>query len=210
MSGADTDKSKTLSEDDLYNLERQTLINLIQSQKTEWDSCYVVKWKKVEKLMDNFEQGLHKNDANFVPLTPISFLERVKDVYPDYEAIIYKERKYTWKQIYNRCIRFASALSKVGVGKGDVVSIMATNTPETFEAHYSVPMTGGVLNTINTRLDTRTVAYILDHSDCKVFIVDRQFHDVAIEALAKVKREITVIDIDDQQANLGELPLLEN
>ena len=156
--------------------------------------------------MDNFEQGLHKNDANFVPLTPISFLERVKDVYPDYEAIIYKERKYTWKQIYNRCIRFASALSKVGVGKGDVVSIMATNTPETFEAHYSVPMTGGVLNTINTRLDIRTVAYILDHSDCKVFIVDRQFHNVAIEALAKVEREITVIDIDDQQANLGELP----
>ena len=67
--------------------------------------------------MDNFEQGLHKNDSNFVPLTPISFLERVKDVYPDYEAIIYKERKYTWKQIYNRCIRFASALSKVGVVK---------------------------------------------------------------------------------------------
>ena len=116
--------------------------------------------------MNNFEQGMHKNDANFVPLTPISFLDRIKDVYPDYEAIVYKERKYSWRQVYDRCTRFASALTKVGIGKGDVVSIMAANTPELFEAHYSVPMTGGVVNTINTRLDTRTVAYILDHSDC--------------------------------------------
>ena len=156
--------------------------------------------------MNNFEQGMHKNDANFVPLTPISFLDRIKDVYPDYEAIVYKERKYSWKQVYDRCTRFASALTKVGIGKGDVVSIMAANTPELFEAHYSVPMTGGVVNTINTRLDTRTVAYILDHSDCKVFIVDRQFHNVAIDAIAQVKREIIVIDIDDKQADLGDIP----
>ncbi len=156
--------------------------------------------------MNNFEQGMHKNDANFVPLTPISFLDRIKDVYPDYEAIVYKERKYSWRQVYDRCTRFASALTKVGIGKGDVVSIMAANTPELFEAHYSVPMTGGVVNTINTRLDTRTVAYILDHSDCKVFIVDRQFHNVAIDAIAQVNREIIVIDIDDKQAGLGDIP----
>ena len=155
--------------------------------------------------MNNFEQGMHKNDANFVPLTPISFLDRIKDVYPDYEAIVYKERKYSWRQVYDRCTRFASALTKVGIGKGDVVSIMAANTPELFEAHYSVPMTGGVVNTINTRLDTRTVAYILDHSDCKVFIVDRQFHNVAIDAIAQVNREIIVIDIDDKQAGLGDM-----
>ncbi len=155
--------------------------------------------------MNNFEQGMHKNDANFVPLTPISFLDRIKDVYPDYEAIVYKERKYSWRQVYDRCTRFASALTKVGIGKGDVVSIMAANTPELFEAHYSVPMTGGVVNTINTRLDTRTVAYILDHSDCKVFIVDRQFHNVAIDAIAQVNREIIVIDIDDKQAGLGDI-----
>ena len=136
--------------------------------------------------MNNFEQGMHKNDANFVPLTPISFLDRIKDVYPDYEAIVYKERKYSWREVYDRCTRFASALTKVGIGKGDVVSIMAANTPELFEAHYSVPMTGGVVNTINTRLDTRTVAYILDDCDCKVFIVDRQFHNVAIDAIAQV------------------------
>ncbi len=156
--------------------------------------------------MSNFEQGMHKNGANFVPLTPISFLDRIKDVYPDYEAIVYKERKYSWRQVYDRCTRFASALTKVGIGKGDVVSIMAANTPELFEAHYSVPMTGGVVNTINTRLDTRTVAYILDHSDCKVFIVDRQFYNVAIDAIAQVNREIIVIDIDDKQAGLGDIP----
>ena len=158
--------------------------------------------------MNNFEQGMHKNDANFVPLTPISFLDRIKDVYPDYEAIVYKERKYSWREVYDRCTRFASALTKVGIGKGDVVSIMAANTPELFEAHYSVPMTGGVVNTINTRLDTRTVAYILDHSDCKVFIVDRQFHNVAIDAIAQVKRKIIVIDIDDKQAGLGDIPAI--
>ena len=158
--------------------------------------------------MSNFEQGMHKNDANFVPLTPISFLDRIKDVYPDYEALVYKDRKYSWRQVYDRCTRFASALTKVGIGKGDVVSIMAANTPEMFEAHYSVPMTGGVVNTINTRLDTRTVAYILDHSDCKVFIVDRQFHNVVVEALAQVDREIMVIDIDDKQAGLGDIPAI--
>ncbi len=158
--------------------------------------------------MSNFEQGMHKNDANFVPLTPISFLDRIKDVYPDYEALVYKERKYSWKQVYDRCTRFASALTKVGIGKGDVVSIMAANTPEMFEAHYSVPMTGGVVNTINTRLDTRTVAYILDHSDCKVFIVDRQFHNVVVDALAQVDREIMVIDIDDKQAGLEDIPAI--
>ena len=156
--------------------------------------------------MNNFEQGMQRNDANFVPLTPLSFLDRIKDVYPDYEALIYQDRKYTWRQVYDRCLQFASALNKIGIGEGDVVSIMAANTPELFEAHYSVPMTGGVINTINTRLDVRTVAYILDHSDCKVFIVDRQFQKVASEALAQVDREITVIDIDDQHAGLGEIP----
>ena len=156
--------------------------------------------------MNNFEQGMQRNNANFVPLTPLSFLDRIKDVYPDYEALIYQDRKYTWKQVYDRCVHFASALNKIGIGEGDVVSIMAANTPELFEAHYSVPMTGGVINTINTRLDVRTVAYILDHSDCKVFIVDRQFQKVATEALAQVDREITVIDIDDQHAGLGEIP----
>ena len=158
--------------------------------------------------MNHFEQGMQKNDANFVPLTPLSFLDRIKDVYPQYEALIYGSRHYTWKQVYERCTRFASALTKIGVGEGDVVSVMAANTPELFEVHYSVPMTGGVVNTINTRLDVRTVAYILNHSDCKVFIVDRQFQPIAAEALLQVEREIVVIDIDDQQAGLGDIPAI--
>ena len=158
--------------------------------------------------MNHFEQGMQKNDANFVPLTPLSFLDRIKDVYPQYEALIYGSRHYTWKQVYERCTRFASALTKIGVGEGDVVSVMAANTPELFEVHYSVPMTGGVVNTINTRLDVRTVAYILNHSDCKVFIVDRQFQPIAAEALLQVERDVVVIDIDDQQAGLGDIPAI--
>ena len=86
--------------------------------------------------MSSFEQGMQKNAANFVPLSPLSFLDRVKDVYPKLKSIIYKERNYTWRQVYDRCTKFASALTKVGISKGDVVSIMAANTPEAFEAHY--------------------------------------------------------------------------
>ena len=152
--------------------------------------------------MNNYDLGMEQNKANYIPLTPLSFLDRIKDVYPDYEAIVYKKRKYNWKQVYDRCTQCASALTKIGIGEGDTVSIMAANTPEIFEAHYSIPMTGGVINTINTRLDAKTVGYILDHSDAKVLIVDRQFHDVAVNALEQVSRDIVVIDIDDQQAGL--------
>ena len=152
--------------------------------------------------MNNYDLGMEQNKANYIPLTPLSFLDRIKDVYPDYEAIVYKKRKYNWKQVYDRCTQFASALTKIGIGEGDTVSIMAANTPEIFEAHYSIPMTGGVINTINTRLDAKTVGYILDHSDAKVLIVDRQFHNVVVNALEQVNRDIIVIDIDDQQAGL--------
>ena len=126
--------------------------------------------------MNVYEKNLDKNKANFVPLTPLTFLKRAKDIYPNYEAIIYEDIKYSWSDVYKRCIKFASALSKIGIKKGDTVSFLAFNTPEIFEAHYSVPMTGGVLNTINIRLDAKTIAYILDHSNAKVLVVDRQLH----------------------------------
>ena len=128
--------------------------------------------------MSHYNTNLDKNEANYVPLTPLSFLERAKDIYPDYEALVYEDRKYTWSEIFKRVSKFASALEKIGIKEGDTVSVMAFNTPEIFEAHYSVPMTGAVLNTINTRLDAKTVAYILDHSEAKVLIVDRQLHSV--------------------------------
>jgi len=155
--------------------------------------------------MSDYDKNLEKNNANFVPLTPISFLERAKDIYPNYEALVYEDRKYTWTQIYKRCTKFASALEKIGVRKGDTVSFLAFNTPEIFEAHYSVPMTGGVLNTVNIRLDAKTIAYILNHSDAKVLVVDRQLHVEVKKALRAIKRKIIVIDINDKFADQSKL-----
>ena len=155
--------------------------------------------------MSHYETNLNKNDANFVPLTPISFLQRAKDIYPNYEAIVYEDRKYTWSEVYKRCIKFASALEKIGIQKGDTVSFLAFNTPEIFEAHYSVPMTGAVLNTINIRLDAKTIGYILEHSDAKVLVVDRQLHTEVKKALSAIKKKITIIDINDKYADQSKL-----
>ncbi len=152
--------------------------------------------------MNPYETNLDKNDANYVPLTPLSFLERAKDIYPNYEAVVYESRKYTWSEVYKRCIKFASALDKLGIKTGDTVSVLAFNTPEIFEAHYSIPMVGAVINAINTRLDSKTISYILNHSEAKVLIVDRQFHDVVKKALEEVNSKITIIDINDKDANL--------
>ena len=152
--------------------------------------------------MNNYNTNLDKNTANYIPLTPITFIERTKDIYPNYEAIIYGNRSYTWRQVYERSIMFASALEKNGIRPGDTVSIMAANTPELFEAHYFVPMTGAVLNTINTRLDAKTVSYILKHADTKILIVDRQFSNVVKKALETLNKKILIIDIVDNQADL--------
>ena len=161
--------------------------------------------------MSSYDKNLDKNEANFVPLSPLTFLERTKDIYPNYESVVYESRKYTWKDTYNRCVKFASALDKIGIKTGDTVSVMAFNTPEIFEAHYSIPMVGAVINAINTRLDPKTISYILNHSDAKVLIVDRQFHEVIAKALKDVKNKITIIDIEDKDIdtskfkNIGEL-----
>ena len=155
--------------------------------------------------MNPYETNLDKNKANFVPLTPLSFLNRAKDIYPDYEALVYEKRKYTWIEIYTRCVKFASALTKIGIKKGDTVSFLAFNTPEIFEAHYSVPMTGAILNTINVRLDAKTILYILEHSEAKVLVVDRQLHVEVKKALSSLKKKITVIDINDKYADQSKL-----
>jgi fatty-acyl-CoA synthase len=156
----------------------------------------------VNSKRNSYEMDLDKNATNFVPLSPLSFIERTKDVYPDYASVIYGDRTYTWLETYNRCLKFAAALEKHGIGLGDTVSIIAPNTPEIFEAHFAVPMTGAVLNAINTRLEADTIAYILDHGDAKVLIVDTQLSPTVKEALVKFKKEILVIDIEDPQANL--------
>src|SRR5258707_296006 len=138
-----------------------------------------------------------KTPANYAPLTPLQFIERSASVYPDRAALVHGERRQSWAETYARCRRLASALDKVGIGTGDTVAIMAPNIPEMYEAHFGVPMTGGVLNSLNTRLDASMLAFILDHSESKVLRVVREFHRVVTEALAPAKVQPLVVDIDD-------------
>ena len=125
-------------------------------------------------MSDIYNTNLDKNDANFTPLSPLSFLKRTAEVYPDKKSIIHGHREYTWQQTYERSCRLASALASKGIGMGDTVSILAFNTPEIYEAHFGVPMIGAVLNTINIRLDVDTISYILDHGESKVLITDNE------------------------------------
>lgn len=126
-------------------------------------------------VSDLYVTGLEANAANYAPLTPLTFLDWSADVYPDRQAVVHGGRRFTWAQTRERCRRLASALSARGVGRGDTVSVVAANTPEMVEAHFGIPMTGAVLNTINTRLDAATIAFILDHAQAKVLITDREF-----------------------------------
>jgi long-subunit acyl-CoA synthetase (AMP-forming) len=121
-----------------------------------------------------FETDLDKNAANYVPLSPISFLARTAAVFPTRASVIHGEQRFTWSQTQARCHQLASALAKHGIGKGDTVSVMAPNVPPSFEATFGVPMTGAVLNALNTRLDAATVAFILNHGEAKVLIRRRQ------------------------------------
>jgi fatty-acyl-CoA synthase len=141
--------------------------------------------------------ALKPGPANFAPLSPVSFLPRAAEIHPERVAVVHGSLRITYKEFLERAQRLASALAKQGVGQGDVVSAMLPNVPAMLEAHYGVPMLGAVLNTINTRLDADTVAYILEHSEARVFITDRVFAGVVGPALAKMKRKPFVIDVDD-------------
>jgi fatty-acyl-CoA synthase len=144
--------------------------------------------------------GLAKNEANYQPLTPLSFLERSAKVYPAHTAIIHGEQRFTYAEFYARSRKLASALASRGIGKGDTVSVMLANTPPMLECHYGVPMTGAVLNTLNTRLDAAILAFTLDHAETKVLIVDREFSALMKEALAMAKEaRPIVIDYDDPE-----------
>ncbi len=146
---------------------------------------------------------MDKNPANFVPLTPISFLHRTADIYGDRTAVVYENMSYTWKEIRERCVRIASSLGAHGVEPGDTVSVLAFNTPEMFESHFSIPMAGAVLNTINVRLDAGTIAYILDDSNAKILLVDRELFEVASEAISISSSSPTIVLIDDSFAEPG-------
>lgn len=147
---------------------------------------------------------LPRTAANFVALSPLSYLARTAMIYPDRTAIIYGERCLSWQQTYARCRQFADQLVKLGIGKNDTVSTLLPNIPAMLEAHFAVPMTGAVLNTINTRLDAKTIAFILQHAESKVLLVDPEFAPVAREALAGLKQDsltqnIVVIDVADSE-----------
>ena len=148
-----------------------------------------------------------KTPANYVPLTPLSFLTRAATVHPHRLAVVHGAHRATWRETEARCRRFAAALAAYGVGRGDVVAVMTPNTPPLFEAHFAVPMLGAVLNALNTRLDAATVAYILEHGEARVLIVDREFSTTVAAALALLPEAARplVIDVDDPLAPPGEL-----
>jgi fatty-acyl-CoA synthase len=144
-----------------------------------------------------YELGLDRNPANYAPLTPLVFLEWSAEVCPDRLALIHGPRRFTWRDTYARCRRLASALASRGVGRGDTVAAMLANTPEMYECHFGVPMSGAVLNTLNTRLDAAAIAFMLDHGEAKVLITDREFSPTISAALRASARRPFVIDVDD-------------
>ncbi|WP_290652955.1 acyl-CoA synthetase [Aquisalimonas sp.] len=146
-----------------------------------------------------FEQHLGQNPANYTPLSPLTFIERAASVYPERTAVIHGAVRRTWAQTYSRCRQLASALEGRGIGKGDTVAVMLPNTPEMLEAHFGVPMIGAVLNALNVRLDGQTIAFMLGHGEAKALIVDREFGAIIKDALARVEREILVIDVNDPE-----------
>ncbi len=140
---------------------------------------------------------LPRTPANFVALSPLRYLERAAYIYPNQDAIIHGSRHISWRETYTRCRQFAHQLQKIGVGKNDTVSVLLPNIPAMIEAHFAVPMVGAVLNTLNTRLDAKTLAFMLEHAESKVLLVDPEFVPVAKEALSLISQEIYIIDVAD-------------
>ncbi len=140
---------------------------------------------------------LPRTPANFVALSPLRYLERAAYIYPNQDAIIHGSRHISWRETYTRCRQFAHQLQKIGVGKNDTVSVLLPNIPAMIEAHFAVPMVGAVLNTLNTRLDGKTLAFMLEHAESKVLLVDPEFVPVAKEALSLISQEIYIIDVAD-------------
>ena len=151
-----------------------------------------------------YDLGLEKNAANHVALSPLSYIERAAHVYPDRVAIVYGERRQTWRDTYTRSRRLASALAARGVGKNDTVAVMLPNVPAMFEAHFGVPMAGAVLNTLNTRLDPEAIAFMLEHGEAKVLLTDREFASVVAKALDLLQGPRPyVVEVEDDTAPTG-------
>jgi fatty-acyl-CoA synthase len=149
--------------------------------------------------MGPFDANLDKNTANFTPLSPISFLRRAAAVFPDQPAVIHGDTRYGWAEAATRARKLASALTKRGIGDGDTVAVMSPNIPALFDAHFGVPLSGGVLNALNTRLDADTIAFILNHGEAKILIVDQEYSLIVKQALQSLGRDLPVIDIIDPE-----------
>ena len=144
-----------------------------------------------------FDVGLDKNAANYTPLTPLSLLARSAYVYPNRPAVVHDERTLTWAEVDARCRRLASALRQHGIGAGDTVATMLPNVPAMYEAHFGVAMAGAVLNTLNTRLDGESIAFMLEHAEAKVLLTDPEFSPTVEDALGRVRTRPLVIDVED-------------
>jgi fatty-acyl-CoA synthase len=142
---------------------------------------------------------LPRNSVNFAPLTPLTFLSWSAHACPRRAAVIHGARRFSWRETYDRCRRLASALAERGIGAGDTVAAMLSNTPEMYECHFGVPMIGAVLNALNTRLDGDAIAFMLEHGEAKALIVDREFSDTMASALQKIRRRMIVVDVDDPE-----------
>jgi fatty-acyl-CoA synthase len=161
--------------------------------------------KKTHAKVSPYELDLDKNPANYQPLSPLTFLERAAFTFPDHVAILHGDQKITYREFYARCRRLASALTKRGIGLGDTVAVIAPNIPPMLDAHYGVLMAQAVLNAINYRLSAQEIAFILDHGEAKVLIVDKEFGSLAREALKLCKAKPYVIGIDDAEFDGGAL-----
>ncbi len=152
-----------------------------------------------------YSTDLDKNAANYTSLSPITFIERAASVYPDHPALIYGAKQQTWAQTYARSRRFASALQKHGLQQDETVALMLPNVPAMYEAHFAIPMAGGVINGLNFRLDADAIAFQLKHGDAKILLTDREFSDTIKAAISQLENKPLVIDVDDPEFGGGEL-----
>lgn len=146
-----------------------------------------------------YDQGMPRTPANHVALSPLTFIERSADVYPDFPAVVYGDIRRDWATTWRRCRQLASALERRGLGKGDTVAVMLPNVPAMFEAHFGVPLAGCVLNTLNIRLDATAIAYMLEHGEARAILVDPEFAEVVREAVSQLANPPLIIDVADQQ-----------
>ena len=158
-------------------------------------------------MVNPYNQDLDQNPANYQPLTPLSFLERASDVFPDHTAIIHGNVKRTYREFYTRSKQLASALAQLGMTRGSTVSTLLLNTPPMLEAHYGIPMCGAVIHAINTRLDPATIAFQLDHASSEILLYDRELGGIVQEVLGLCQVKPQLIEFVDSECQYDTAPV---